>query len=46
VIRHFQQRGILAERQQRVVSVELKDGRRIDVPVQELRLQAVRSRTY
>jgi hypothetical protein len=46
VIKQFEQRGFRAERQRRVVSVQLKDGRRIDVPVQEVRLQHVRGRTY
>src|SRR5262249_44285335 len=35
-----------AERQKRLVSVELKDGRRLDVPVDEVRLRYVGGRTY
>jgi hypothetical protein len=46
VIKGLEERGYRAERQRRVVSVELKDGRRINVPVQELRLEHVRGRTY
>jgi hypothetical protein len=45
-IKEWEKRGFHAERQRRVVWVELKDGRRIDVPVQEVRLEHVRGRSY
>jgi hypothetical protein len=46
VVKQWEQRGYHAERHQRLVSVELKDGRRLDVPVEEVRLRYVRGRTY
>jgi anti-sigma factor RsiW len=46
VVKQWEQRGYRAERQDRRVSLELKDGRRLDVPVHEVRLRYVGGRTY
>jgi hypothetical protein len=46
MVKRWEQRGYRAERQDRRVSLELKDGRRLDVPVHEVRLRYVGGRTY
>jgi hypothetical protein len=46
VVKQWESRGYRAERQKRLVSVELQDGRKLDVPVNEVRFQYVRGRTY
>ncbi len=46
VVKRWEQKGYRAERQKRVVSVELKDGRKLSVPINEVRLQYVGDRTY
>jgi anti-sigma factor RsiW len=46
VVRAFERRGVRVERSQRLVSLELKDGRRLPVPVDEVRLRYVGNRTY
>jgi hypothetical protein len=46
VVKQWERDGYHAEMQHRRVAMELKDGRRIDVPVQEVRLQYVRGRIY
>lgn len=46
LVKHWEQRGYRAELQRRMVSVVLKDGRRVEVPVQEVRLSYVGGRTY
>lgn len=46
VVKQWEQRGYHAEMQKRLVSMELNDGRRVDVPVQEVRLRYVAGRTY
>jgi hypothetical protein len=46
VIQQWEQRGYRAERQSRRISMELQDGRRLEVPVQELRIRYVGDRTY
>ncbi len=46
LVKQYEQRGYRAERQNRLVSVELKDGRKVAVPVEEVRFQYVRGRTY
>ena len=45
-LRQWEQRGYRAETQERLVQVELKDGRKVDVPVREVRLRYVGGRTY
>jgi anti-sigma factor RsiW len=45
-LKQWEQRGYRAETQTRLVSLELKDGRKVDVPVREVRLQYVGGRTY
>jgi hypothetical protein len=46
VLKKWEQRGYRAERQDRVLPVELKDGRKVNVPVQEYRIQYLGGRTY
>ncbi len=46
VIKRLEQRGYRAETQKRLVSLELQGGRRLNVPIQELRLHYIGSRTY
>jgi anti-sigma factor RsiW len=46
VVKQWEQRGYHAETQKRLVSLELKDGRKLNVPVQEVRLRYVGDRTY
>jgi hypothetical protein len=46
VVKRWEQRGYRAESQKRSVSVALKDGRKVDVPVREVRFQYVGGRTY
>jgi len=46
VVQQWEQRGYHAERQQRLVSMKLQDGRKVEVPVQEVRLKYIGDRTY
>jgi hypothetical protein len=46
VVERLQQRGFSAEKESRLVPVELADGRRVAMPVQVVRLQYVGGRTY
>jgi hypothetical protein len=46
LVKQWEQQGYYVERQKRLVSIEMKDGKRVNVPVQEVRLQYVRGRTY
>jgi hypothetical protein len=46
VVKRWEQQGYRAERQKRNVSLELGDGRRLDVPVHEVRLRYIGDRTY
>jgi hypothetical protein len=46
VVQAWEQRGYFAERQNRSVTVQLHDGRKVDVPVQEVRLRNFGNRTY
>lgn len=46
VVRAWEQRGYFAERQNRSMTVQLRDGRKVDVPVQEVRLRNLGNRTY
>lgn len=46
VVKQWEQRGFQTETQKRLVSVELKSGRRVDVPVREVRLRYLGNRTY
>jgi anti-sigma factor RsiW len=46
ILKKWEQRGYRAERQDRVVPVELKDGRKVNLPVQEYRFQYMGGRTY
>jgi len=46
VVKQLEQRGYRAEMQKRLVSMELKDGRKLDIPVQELRVRYIGARTY
>jgi hypothetical protein len=45
-VKKMEQRGFHAQTQERLLSMQLKDGRKLDVPVQEVRLRYVRNRTY
>jgi anti-sigma factor RsiW len=42
----WEQRGYQTERESRVISMELKDGRRLDMPIEEVRVQYIGNRTY
>jgi hypothetical protein len=46
VVQHWEKRGYQAESQKRLVALELKDGRKVNVPVNELRLRYIGTRTY
>jgi hypothetical protein len=46
LLKKWEQRGYRAERQDRVVPMELKDGRKVNVPVHEYRIQYLGGRTY
>jgi hypothetical protein len=46
VVKRWEQQGYRAETHKRLVSMELKDGRKLDVPVHEVRLRYVGGRTY
>lgn len=46
VVRQWEQRGYQAETHKRLISMEFKDGRKVDVPVHEVRLRYVGDRTY
>jgi hypothetical protein len=46
VVKSWEHRGYRAETQKRLVSMELKDGRKLDLPVHEVRLRYVGGRTY
>jgi hypothetical protein len=46
LVKQWERRGYRAERQERSMSLELQDGRRLEIPVHEVRLQYVADRTY
>jgi hypothetical protein len=46
VLRAWERRGYQVERSQRTVSMQLQNGRRVAVPIDEVRLQFVGHRTY
>jgi hypothetical protein len=46
VVKHWEQNGYRAEAHKRVVFLELKNGRRANVPIQEVRLRYIGNRTY
>jgi hypothetical protein len=46
VVKRWEQRGYRAETQKRLVSLELKDGRKLNVPIQEVRLHYIGANTY
>jgi anti-sigma factor RsiW len=46
LVKRWEELGYRAERQKRQISVELRDGRKVDVPVDEIQLEYVRGRTY
>jgi hypothetical protein len=46
LIKKWEQKGFRAERQERLVSMEFRDGRRVKVPIQELRVEYIGGRTY
>jgi hypothetical protein len=46
VLRAWERRGYQVDRSQRLVSMKLKDGRRLAVPIDEVRLRYVGDRTY
>ncbi len=46
VVQLWEQKGYLAERQQRLVNVQLRDGRKVQVAVEEVRLRDVRGRSF
>jgi hypothetical protein len=46
VVKQWEQRGYSAETQSKLLSMELKDGRKVQVPVHEVRLRYVAGRTY
>jgi anti-sigma factor RsiW len=46
MVKHWERRGYRAESQQRLMSMELQDGRRLKVPIREVRLQYIGDRTY
>ena len=45
-IKHWEQRGFQAQQETRTLSISLKDGRKVAVPVQGVRLEYIRGRTY
>jgi hypothetical protein len=45
-VRAWERRGYQVERSQRLVSMQLQDGRRVAVPIDEVRLRFVGDRTY
>jgi hypothetical protein len=46
LIKKWEQRGYRAEWQKRLISMELRDGRKIDVPIREYELQYIAGRSY
>lgn len=46
LVRQWEQRGFQADTQQRLVTVRLRDGRIVRVPVQEVHLRDVRGRSF
>jgi hypothetical protein len=46
IIKRLQQRGYSVETEKRLVSMESKDGRKIKLPVQEVRIRYVGDRIY
>jgi hypothetical protein len=46
VVKQLEQHGYRTETQTRVVSMHLKDGRKVDVPVREVRFRYIGDRTY
>ncbi|CAN5368629.1 hypothetical protein BH10PLA2_BH10PLA2_11960 [soil metagenome] len=45
-VKRWQKQGYQAETASRIASVQMKDGRRVQIPVQEVRLKYVGNRTY
>ncbi len=45
-VKQWDRRGYQAETQTRLATVKLKDGRKVEIPVQEVRLRFVGNRTY
>ncbi|HEV8059755.1 MAG TPA: hypothetical protein VGP68_07770 [Gemmataceae bacterium] len=45
-VKDWDRRGYQAETQTRLATVKLKDGRKVEIPVQEVRLRFVGNRTY
>ena len=46
VVKQWEQQGYQAETQTRLASVKLKDGRKVEIPVREVRLRYVGNRVY
>ncbi len=46
IVKNLQQRGYSVETEQRLVSMESKDGRKVKLPVQEVRIRYVGDRIY
>jgi hypothetical protein len=46
IVKNLQQRGYSVETQQRLVSMESKDGRKVKLPVQEVRIRYTGDRVY
>jgi len=46
IVKRWEELGFRAQRQKRLVSVELNDGRKVELPVNEIQLEYVGSRTY
>jgi hypothetical protein len=46
LVKHWQQRGYSVETEQRLVSMESKDGRKVKLPVQEVRIRYIGDRIY
>jgi hypothetical protein len=46
IVKRWEQRGYRAETQKRLVALELKDGRKVNVPIQEVRLHYVGGSVY
>lgn len=46
LLKHWQQQGYSVETQPRLVSIQAKDGRTVNVPVQEVRIRYIGDRVY
>jgi negative regulator of sigma E activity len=46
ILKGWEQRGYSVETERRLVSMKSKDGRKLDVPVQEIRLRYIGNHTY